>query len=464
MPTPCKPQWRDSAAVVRIRRVDLNALVMGFRSIASRLPATGAALALAAALAAAAWPARGQVTGAGKATAPTGPTAPIAPTAPTASTKAAKSRAAPRAEVIRVGPTREIKTIAEAARRAGNGDTVEVDAGEYRRDVAVWTQDDLKIRAVGGRARLVALGGSAEAKAIWVVRGGRITVEGFDFEGTRVPSRNGAGIRFESGQLTVRDCRFIRNETGLLTGNDEAAELIVENSEFADNKRLDGHNHQLYAGTIARLTVRASYFHHGHLGHLLKSRAANSDIRYSRFSDETGGTASYELEFPNGGAVALVGNIVQQSSTSENGVMVSFGAEGYKGQRHAIVLAHNTLVDNRPTEGVFLRVVRGEGQFGAAVAIKAVNNLLVGSPVALDNAGAGEYRNNFNVDWDSFVRASREDYRLVPDSPAYGKAVDPGHFDGIALQPTHEYRHPRSVAPLTVPVRHPGAVQAERSP
>jgi hypothetical protein len=361
--------------------------------------------------------------------------------------------------VIRVGATHDVKTLAEASRLAKDGDTIEVDAGEYRRDVAVWTQNDLTIRAVGGRARMIAAGGSAEGKAIFVVRGGRIMIEGFDFEDTRVPSRNGAGIRFEAGQLTVRDCRFVGNEMGLLTGNDPQAELTVENSEFAHNKRLDGHNHQLYAGSIGKLAVRGSYFHQGFIGHLLKSRAAVNHIFYNRLTDELGGTASYELEFPNGGVAVVVGNIVQQSSTSENGIMVSFGAEGYTWPRHALVLAHNTLVDNRPSEGAFLRVMQGEGKYTAPVAIKAVNNLLVGNPGTLETDGPGEYRNNFNVDWDSFVRAAREDYRLVPGSPVYGKAVDPGEFDGLPLAPTHEYSHPRSTAPLTAPARHPGALQ-----
>ncbi len=361
--------------------------------------------------------------------------------------------------VLRVGPTRDIKTLAEASRRAKDGDTVEVDAGEYRRDVAVWTQNDLTIRAVGGRARLIALGGSAEGKAIFVVRGGRVAIEGFDFEGTRVPSRNGAGIRFETGQLTVRDCRFVENEMGLLTGNDPHAELTVENSEFAHNKRLDGHNHQLYAGSIGKLTVRGSYFYQGHIGHLLKSRARINHVFYNRLSDELGGTASYELEFPNGGIAVVVGNIIKQSSTSENNIMISYGAEGYTWPENALALAYNTLVDNLPAEGVYLRVMQGEGKFSAPVRIKAVNNLLVGNPGNLDAAAPGHYRNNFNVDWDAFVRAAREDFRLVPGASVYGKAVDAGEFEGLSLQPTHEYRHPRSVSPLNDSPRHPGALQ-----
>jgi hypothetical protein len=59
-------------------------------------------------------------------------------------------------QVIRVGPEKPIKKIADAARVAKDGALIEVDAGAYFGDVAVWTQDRLTIRAVGGRVRLVA--------------------------------------------------------------------------------------------------------------------------------------------------------------------------------------------------------------------------------------------------------------------------------------------------------------------
>jgi hypothetical protein len=354
---------------------------------------------------------------------------------------------------LQVGPHREIRTIAEAASRAKDGDTVEVDAGEYRRDVAIWQRDNLTIRAVGGRVRLLADGASAEGKAIWVVRGERITVEGFDFEGTRVPSRNGAGIRFEAGQLTVRDCRFIDNEMGLLTSNDPRAELTIEDSEFAHNMRPDGHNHNLYVGTIAKLSVRGSYFHHATVGHLLKSRAALNHIFYNRLTDEPGGSASYELEFPNGGGAVVVGNVIEQGEQTENEIMISYGVEGYKWPVNALVLVHNTLVDNKMQGGIFLRVAPGNVQ------VKAVNNLLIGNDGRLDSAATGEYRANFNVDRSAFVDAAGHDYRLMPGSAVLGKAVDPGEFNGMALRPTHEYAHPRGAAALAGPARHPGALQ-----
>ena len=106
---------------------------------------------------------------------------------------------------IEVGAQRAVKTLSEASLLAKDGDTVEVDAGDYLRDVAVWTQNDLTLRAKNGRARLIAQGASAESKGIWVVRGGNISVEGFDFIGATVPDHNGAGIRFEKGTPKGRE-------------------------------------------------------------------------------------------------------------------------------------------------------------------------------------------------------------------------------------------------------------------
>src|SRR5664279_1657840 len=94
-------------------------------------------------------------------------------------------------QVIRVGPQRTIKTLAEASKIAVNGDTVEVDAGEYYRDVAIWTQSELTLKAINGRVRLLAGGASAEGKAIWVIRGGRIQIQGFDFLDASVGDHNG---------------------------------------------------------------------------------------------------------------------------------------------------------------------------------------------------------------------------------------------------------------------------------
>lgn len=150
-----------------------------------------------------------------------------------------------------------------------------------------------------------------------------------------------------------------------------------------------------------------------------------------------------------------MGNIIQQEAQTQNPHLISFAAEGYKWPQNALYLVNNTLVDNRPHGGIFLRVQPGD------VVVKAVNNVLVGQGT-LDAAGPGEYVNNFTVDWDEFELAAREDYRLKRKSELLGKAVDAGTANGQALMPEQEYVHPRQTVPLKRPARHPGAFQVQK--
>jgi hypothetical protein len=352
--------------------------------------------------------------------------------------------------VIRVGPNQSLRSIAEAARQAKDGVVIEVEAGDYSADVAVWSQDDIAVRGVGGRVRLLAAGASAEQKGIWVVRGGSMRVENVDFVGARVPHRNGAGIRLEKGKLMVRNCRFEDNENGILTGNDKGIELEIDSSEFGHNGAGDGQSHNLYVGAIGRLKVTGSYFHHARVGHLLKSRAAENFIAYNRLTDEAGGSASYELEFPNGGVAFVIGNLIQQGPKTQNPHIVSFGAEGYKWPRNALYLVNNTLVDDRPQRGIFLRVNPG-------AEIRAVNNLLIGVG-SLEMVGKGDYQANFDVEKNQVVDAERYDYRLKSTGRWAGKVVSPGEVEGVPLAPEREYVHPRQTRQIRA-VKVPGALQ-----
>lgn len=384
---------------------------------------------------------------------------------------------------LEVGPSKKIRTIAHAAKIARSGDTIMVEPGVYAGDVAVFTQDRLTIKAAGGRARLNANGASAEGKAIWVVRGGSITVENFEFVGARVRDHNGAGIRFEKGRLVLRNCLFRDNENGILTASDKDAELEIENSEFERNGTVEGYGHQLYAGQIASLKVTGSYFHHAVGGHLLKSRAARNIVMYNRLTDEEGGEASYELEFPNGGQAYVVGNIIAQSATTQNPAIVAIGLEGYRWPRNALYLINNTLIDGRASDGNFLRAAPG------LQSLKAMNNLLVAgrnhdfAPFSADPKGTmrdpaktvrladpgirqgddgtkAELRNNFVASREEFVQASRFDYRVRDRSALAGKFQPPGTADGIDLTPRAEYAHPAQSRRLAGEPTLPGAMQS----
>lgn len=362
----------------------------------------------------------------------------------------------PVGRTIAVGPNARIRTIATAAALARDGDTIEIAAGDYPQDVAVWTQNNLTIRGIneksGRRVRLLANGASAEQKALWVVRGGKITIENIEFSGARVADKNGAGIRFEEGDLSIRRCRFLDNENGLLSSSNPNATLTIENSEFARNGAGDGYSHNLYVGAIKKLSVTGSYFHHANVGHLLKSRARENHILYNRLTDETSGRASYELEFPNGGIAYVIGNIIEQSATTENPTLISFGAEGYKTSANALYLMNNTLANHRPEGGTFLVIKPG------AINITAYNNLLLGKR-PLNTGINGLFINNPNVDAHAFVLSDRQDYRVSKDSGLERTYVSPPTIAGVSLVPQLEYVHPAATRLLPGMPTLPGARQ-----
>jgi hypothetical protein len=268
--------------------------------------------------------------------------------------------------------------LAAVLAKAAEGDTIEVSPGTYRGEVGVITQKRLTLRGVGPRPVFVADGRSAEGKAILVVRGASegsdIRIENIEFRGARVADRNGAGIRLEHGHLQVLRCAFVDNENGILTANFADAELSINDSDFSAAPAATPLPHLLYVGHIAKLTVAGSRFSGGRDGHLLKSRARVSDVRNSRFVDGPGGQAAYELEFPNGGRVTVVGNVIGQSAGTSNPTVVSFGTEGYDDRPLAFVFTDNTVINEAPRAATFLRV----REAGKPIEQKLLNNRFFG--------------------------------------------------------------------------------------
>lgn len=363
------------------------------------------------------------------------------------------------ADTLRVGPTEKYIRIADAARLARDGDIVEIQPGEYRGDVAVWTQKALTIRGIGERPVLIADGKSAEGKAIWVIRNGDIHIENIEFRGVRVSDRNGAGIRFERGRLHINRCGFFDSESGLVASNFDDAELTIVDSEFGRNGAGDGRSHDLYVGRIAHLTITGSRFHAANIGHLIKSRARRSDISYNLIYDGSGGKASYEVNLPNGGVATLIGNIIGQSATTENPVVVSYGEEGNTWPENELTLVHNTLISDRLKGTWFLRVPLDK--FGSPPRVRAYNNLTAGLGV-FSLGASGDFRGNAPALPFMLNAPAALDFGLPEHSPLRLLAIDTGELDA-ALIPKAEFALPIGTRPLVAPEQWvPGALQTKQ--
>jgi len=360
----------------------------------------------------------------------------------------------------RVGPGQPLKMPSDAARQARTGDTVEIEAGTYGGDVAIWPQHQLTIRGVGkGRAVLKAEGQSAQGKSIWIVRGNEVRIERIEFADAKVRDKNGAGIRHEGGNLTIVDCVFRDNENSILSGVTSDSEIRIEGSEFARNGHRNGYAHGLYVGQIGRLTLIGNYFHGTPSGHLVKTRAQTSVIAFNRIMDEAQGDSSYAIDLPNGGLAYVIGNLIQQGPRAQNWGIVAYMMEG-RNAKNELYLVNNTIV-NDLGKGTFVSV-RG----GRAV---IANNIMVGAGTLLE--GEAELLNNLLVEHrgggpslrarglnqapdrgNRLVKDARlrnlagYDYRIAAGSPAAGAGIDPQEWLGQApVKLDSQFSPPRGV-------------------
>lgn len=251
------------------------------------------------------------------------------------------------ARTLHVGPGQLYVLPSQAAKAARDGDVIEIDAGDYPADAALWKANNLTIRGVNGMAHMRSQGKTVQGKAIWVIKGNDTTVEHIGFHDAKASQKNGAGIRLEGRNLTVRNALFRDNENGILTGRGRASEVLVEDSEFDHNGHGDGQSHNLYIGKIRKFTLRNSVSRRARVGHQVKSRAAENIITDNKLADEATGRSSYLIDLPAGGKATISGNTLQQGALAENFTMVAFGAEKELHEEHALQIENNTFINDR---------------------------------------------------------------------------------------------------------------------
>lgn len=353
---------------------------------------------------------------------------------------------------VRVG-----QSLHDRVQQAHAGDEIELDAGDHRAQTAVISQRRLTLRGRDAQAVLHADGAHAEGKALLVVRGGDVQVHGLTLRGCRVPAGNGAGIRFERGRLTVRHCHFLDNEMGLLSADVASAELDIEACQFGQAPVHEGLlHHLLYVGRMARLRLAGCRVGGGWRGHLVKSRAAVNDIVANVLDDGPDGQASYELDLPDGGVARVLGNVLVQSTRSQNLALLAYGAEGRPHERNALLVAHNSFVSLAAEPAAFVRVWPERLPPGTPVHLR--NNLMVGNALAGtigSEADGNQHRPLHHLDLALLPRVA-----LHADAPALHDVAAADPALGLPLRPDAQPRLPWGLQALPPPDRwRPGAFQ-----
>ncbi len=331
----------------------------------------------------------------------------------------------------------------EAAAVARDGDVINIDAGTYKGDVAIWSANNLTIRGVGGRATIDDTGVDIpNRKAIWVISGNNTTVDNIELAGAHDPTGNDAnwaGIRQEGSTLTLLNSYIHDNDDGLLTNAGASSDITVKGSEFAFNGYGDGSSHNIYIGQVRSFTLQFSSSHDAIVGHLVKSRAQTNNILYNRLMDGANGSSSYALDLPVGGASYVIGNVIEKGPNSQNSTSLRYAEEGAANRVQKLYVVNNTFV-NDLGRGTFVAVA------GAPTDVRLINNIFAGGGTVL--AGQGTLKNNLASEDPGFVDRAGYDYRLAAGSPAIDAGTNPGTVNGVALAPLYQYSNLSGVARL----------------
>ncbi|WP_260924513.1 right-handed parallel beta-helix repeat-containing protein [Novosphingobium sp. 9] len=211
-------------------------------------------------------------------------------------------------------------------------------------DCAVQTKGDVTYRAaVPGQSVLD--GVPCEGKAALVLRGRSARIEGLVFADIRVPDHNGAGVRLESGNLTVSQSWFRDSEQGVLSADDPQGSITIDKSTFTRLGTCEGSGgcaHGLYIGNYGSLTVTRSRFEAGTGGHYFKSRAARVTIENCSFDDSQGKGTNYMIDLPEGATGRIADNWFVQGRDKENySAFIAVAAEHHTHSADGL-----TIVDN----------------------------------------------------------------------------------------------------------------------
>lgn len=245
-------------------------------------------------------------------------------------------------------PSPQITTILQSLR---DGQTVTLPPGVYS-EAAVISASNVVIKAQGVHLR----GASTGGKGALVVTGNNVTIEGMEISQIRVSAENGACVRLEGRDLTLRGVHFHDSENGVLSWNRDSGTILIERSRF-ERLGYKGQAHAIYIGRgNTHLIVRDSHILRSRSeGHEIKSRASKNTIERNIIAS-LDGVDSRLIDLPDGGENIIRRNVLEKGPSSANQDLIGVGLEGqnFLHPRSSTVIEDNTIILERKGPNVLL--------------------------------------------------------------------------------------------------------------
>lgn len=274
---------------------------------------------------------------------------------------------------------KEMINLQEAFDNVTNGGIIRIEPGIYREGGTL--KRGLKNILITGSPGVIFDGVAVGGKAAFVIQADEVTMESIECRNIAVPSRNGACIRHEGGNLTIRNMTFRDNENGILTW-DKTNILTIENSLFERNGK-EGRAHGMYVSAQQLIVRKTRVLNAKDQGHGIKSRSAYTLIEDSVVAS-LNGDDSYLIDIPNGGQAVIRNCLLVEGANTVNTNMFTYGAEGMRHKENSLLMEKNIIISDRE-EGSYFMVLHKD-----APKPNLVRNFIVG-PITYEDWPAGNF-------------------------------------------------------------------------
>jgi Right handed beta helix region len=246
--------------------------------------------------------------------------------------------------------------LEDALAAARPGDRVVLAPGVHQEGAAIGTPGLVLRGEPGAHLR----GHAIEGKAALVVKADGVVIEGIECSGIAVPDGNGACIRIEGDDLTVRNVHFHDNQEGILSG--PGGGMLVVEASLLERNGFGGLAHGIYVGrNVETFVFRANrVLATTGTGHGVKSRAQRTIIEHNVIAG-LDGQDSRAIDVPNGGEVVIRGNVLEKGPNSANAEMIGLALEGDLHDTSETLIENNLLVFDTLPQGLIQDLAQAVG-------------------------------------------------------------------------------------------------------
>lgn len=277
--------------------------------------------------------------------------------------------------------------LSSAVKSLQDGDTLWVAAGTYQTPIVI-RKNNITIK---GNGHVVFEKAAAHGKGFILSQGDNLTVENIECRYISVRDGNGACIRQEGKNLTLKHVYFHNSQEGVLETSREVGFVKIYDSRF-ERLGFNGQAHGIYTNKAEVYIYQSLFVAAKNEGHGIKVRGAklfiDSSIIASLSSDD-----SRLIDMSNGGELTVKNSILEQGPKSKNGQMIGFGLEGMAYKNNSVSLIDNIIYLDRIGVNKLLALPSASE---LAITVVQDNNVVIGDGGIENEVESNSYFNSRN--------------------------------------------------------------------